>query len=645
MNKHILFVLSFVAVLFLVSCKSNGLALKSPDGSLLIKAHLNSKGSLIYAVQKDGETVIHPSQMGISGDVDFSKGLKVISVSEPQLLTESYWAPAEKRTNRTFSANFAVVELKNKDKKRLKVEFKATDEGVAFRYITKSENAIAIQSEQTSFKFDTTTRAWLHPHADAETGWCETQPSYEEQYHYDMSVGTAAPLVAGWSFPALFKTDKYWVMLSESGLTPDYVGTRLAQESPQGEYFIGFPQKGEMINDEEPNYVVGKEIVSPWRVIVVGSLANVVESQMVSDLAPAADENIDYNWVKPGISTWSWGLMKDESIIYPIQERFINYAADMQWSYCLIDVNWDNNIGYDKIQELVDLGKKRNVGVILWYNSSGAWNSTAYTPKGALVERTARRNEFERISKMGVSGIKVDFWPGDGQSSIQYYYDLMEDAADYKLLVNFHGTTVPRGWSRTFPHLMTMESIRGYEFITFEQPDADMAPKHITMSILARNVVGPMDFTPLCLGEMPGKTRRTGNGFELATTVLMQSGIQHFVEVPEVMAKQPDYVKNFLGNLPAAWDDVKLIDGFPGEYVVMARRKADKWYIAGLSAKSEPIKIKIDISAFATTGNSGNMSIITDGNNNRSLVELSVPVSDNQFEIELHPNGGFVTVL
>lgn len=519
---------------------------------------------------------------------------------------------------------------------------------MAFRYITKSKKTIAIKSEQTTFKFNTTTRAWLHPHANAQTGWCETQPSYEEQYEYDLPVGKPAPLKAGWSFPALFKTGNNWVLITEAGLTPEYVGTRLAQQSSNGEYSIGFPQKGESMNDNDPEFVISNRVTSPWRVIVVGSLANVVESQMVSDLALPADKKVDYSWVKPGISSWSWGLLKDDATIYPVQKRFIEYAAEMNWQYCLIDADWDRKIGYDKIQELVSLGKEKNVGVILWYNSSGVWNSTQYSPKGALVDRDARRTEFERISKMGVVGVKVDFWPGDGQSSIQYYYDMMQDAADNKLMVNFHGTTVPRGWSRTFPNLMSMESIRGYEFITFEQKDADMAAKHIAMMCFARNVVDPMDFTPVCFGEIPGKKRRTSNGLEIASSVILQSGIQHFVEIPEIMKKQPEYVIDFMKQVPAKWDDLKLIDGFPGKFVVMARKSGDLWYLAGINAQTEILKLNLDVSVLNLNlppTQSRKLTLITDGENNRSFVEKHVTLNENKLEVEIKPNGGFVVVL
>lgn len=622
--------------------------LKSPDGKLVMNVFLTKSGSLFYDVAKDGKPVILTSKMGLIGDMDFSTSLKIKSVTKPAQVTETYSAPAEKRAHRTYTANCASMTLQNKAKKTLSVEFKAINEGVAFRYIVKNDTPLAIKSENTTFKFDKSAIAWMHPHANVKEGWCETQPSYEEQYQYEIPVGTVAPEKAGWSFPALFKTGNIWVLITEAGLTPDYVGSRLSQNSPEGEYSIGFPQKGETTHPDDPNYVISANVTSPWRVIVVGSLGTIVESQMVSDLAKPADKNINYSWVKTGIASWSWGVLHDESVNYDTSKQFIDYASDMHWDYCLIDADWDRKIGYDKIKELTDYARAENVRIILWYNSSGAWNTTVYSPKNALLDHASRVKEFEKLHNMGIAGVKVDFWPGDGQSAVQYYYDVMKDAADYHLLVNFHGTTVPRGWSRTFPNLVSMEAIRGFEFTTFDQKDTDMAPKHLTMMTYARNVVGPMDFTPVCFGEIVGKKRKTGNGLEIALTVILQSGVQHFVTIPESMAIQSDFVKDYMRNVPRHWDDIKFIDGYPGKYVVLARKCGEKWYLAGISSQSGVQKLTLDLSALKLSQSmiSGHaLTMITDGENNRSLIQLPVTINDNKLDVEIKPNGGFIVVL
>jgi hypothetical protein len=644
MKKTLVSIIFISITVFSLQAAPKKLVLKSPNGKLVIKAEVNTKGQPVYNVKFNNKEVILQSALGLATDnADFTKNVAITQVSETTKFQETYSSPAEKRASRTFVANCASLKLTDSNKKVLTIEFRAANEGVAFRYLANDRKPIAVKSEKTSFKFPTTAKGWLHPHANVKEGWCETQPSYEEQYEYNVSVGTKSPLVAGWSFPALFQTNGNWVLITEAGLTPDYVGSRLSQDSPYGEYSIGFPQKGETMLPNDPEYPVSATIVSPWRVIVVGSLATIVESQMVSDFAPSADKKTDYGWVKPGFSSWSWGVLHDESVNYEVSKQFIDYASEMTWEYCLVDADWDRRIGYEKIEELAHYATSKNVGLVLWYNSSGAWNSTVYTPKSALIEREARRKEFERIHNMGVKGIKVDFWPGDGQSTIQYYYDMLQDAADFKLLVNFHGTTVPRGWSRTFPNLVSMESIRGFEFTTFEQKDTDLAPKHLTMMPFARNVVGPMDFTPVCFGEIVGKNRRTSNGFEIALSVVLQSGVQHFVEIPESMSRQPAYVIDFMKKLPRYWEDVKLIEGFPGKYVVMARKSGDKWYLAGINSQSETLKLTLDLSVLNIGSKA--VTIITDGENNRSFNQKQTTANNNKLVVEILPNGGFVTVL
>jgi len=644
-------ILSFFLLLIQLCCVQAGITqklfLKSPNGRISIKVGLSAQGEAVYDVILNNQPVILQSALGIATDKgSFSNHLKVVQVTPVTKLTETYSAPAEKRVNRTYTANCATMTLANADNKKLIIEFKATNEGVAFRYLLNVKNGVAVTSEKTSFKFAPSAKAWMHPHANVKEGWCETQPSYEEQYEYEIPVGTPSPQVAGWSFPALFQTNGNWVLITEAGLTPHYVGTRLAQQSPGGEYTIGFPQKGETTHPDDPTYPVSATIVSPWRVIVAGSLPTVVESQIVTDLAPAVDKKADFSWVKTGIASWSWGILHDESVNYPVTKKFINYASDMKWEYCLVDVDWDRRLGYDKIKELADYAKTKNVSLILWYNSSGSWNLTGYSPKNLLLERAERRKEFELIRNMGIAGIKVDFWPGDGQSAIQYYYDMMKDAADYHLLVNFHGSTVPRGWSRTFPNLVSMEAVRGFEFTTFDQKDTDKAPKHLTMIPYARNVVGPMDFTPVCFGEIVGKQRRTSNAFEIALTVILQSGVSHYVETPESMEKQPAFVKDYMRQVPRQWDDVKLIDGFPGKYVVMARRSGTRWYLAGINAQDETQKLTLDLFALKLKLNHTFVAtLITDGYTNRSFAQETVTISNHKLEVELKPNGGFVVVL
>lgn len=634
---------SFLFVGLCAACTTTEVDMRSPDGKISVELIPDSTKTLKYVVKNEGVMILEPSSLGlVRKDADFTS-LEIVNISSKREVNGSYATPAEKRLNNTFTANEWDVKVKNADGKGMMITFHLADNGVAFRYVftETSTNEKTIEKENTSFRFPATAKAWLHPHDDVKNCWAKTCPSYEDNYITDVPVGTPAPKAAGWSFPALYNVGESWVLLTESGLEPPYCGTRLAQDSPDGEYFIEFPQQGETVKPTDPVTPISTlPMYSPWRVIMVGKLNDIVGNSMVTDLSePSRIENTDF--VKPGLAAWSWGLEKDNSVNYDRQKQYIDYASEMTWEYVLIDVEWDKRIGYDRIQELIDYGKSKNVGIILWYNSSGDWNETHYTPKSALLEKEARRKEFDRISKMGVKGIKVDFWPGDGPSAIQYYYDMLQDAADYKLLINFHGTTVPRGWSRTYPNLMTLESIKGFEFITFAQETADLAAQHCATAVFSRNVVGPMDFTPVCFGEIPGIQRRTSNGFEIALTVLFQSGIQHYVETPESMEQQPDYVKEYMKNVPRVWDDIKLIDGFPAKYAVIARKSGEKWYIGGINAEAATKSLDLDLSAL-NLSKEGMM--ITDGDTNRTFLQKTVIPENGRLKVEIQPNGGFVIV-
>jgi hypothetical protein len=430
------------------------------------------------------------------------------------------------------------------------------------------------------------------------------------------------------------------VLVSEAGMARSYCGTRLSHLSPEGEYQVAFPDPRETFGGKPVGPQSTLPWATPWRVIVVGSLATVVESTLGTDVADKPMVEVPGR-VKPGRSSWSWPLLGDGATRYDTQRRFIDYAAEMGWEYCLIDALWDKQIGYDKVKELADYGKTKNVEVLLWYNSNGNFNGAPQTPKDRMHTHEARVEEFKRLKEMGIRGVKVDFFGGDGQAFMNLYQDILVDAAQQGILVNFHGATLPRGWQRTYPNLVTMEAIRGLEFITFEQRIADEAPTHMAMLPFTRNVFDPMDFTPVALDRINNRIRRrTSSGFELATAVLFTSGIQHYAETPEGMAKMPAFVRDFMKSVPASWEDVKFLDGFPGKYVVLARKSGTKWFVAGVNAASEPRTVTVDRNAL---GVRGRIHVIEDATGAERFSQRDV-AAELPLEVTLAPNGGFVAV-
>jgi hypothetical protein len=546
-----------------------------------------------------------------------------------------------KRRDISYRANEQSWTVQNAKQQKMEVVFRVSDDGVAFRYVV-AEPSLPLKKlvqEHTTFAFPAGARAWLQPMSVAQTGWSNTNPSYEEHYRMDIPVGTPSPTEAGWVFPALFRTGANWVAISEAGMDGTWQASRLAQDASDGEYRIGNPMAAEVYTHQGLMAEVEGTLVSPWRLMALGSLATVTSSTLGTDLAAPAVA-FDAALVRPGHASWSWAILKDDSIVYDVQKRFIDYAADMHWDYTLIDVNWDRNIGYDRIRELADYAAGKKVGLILWYNSSGAWNKTEYTPKSQLLTHAQRVAEFRRLREIGIKGLKIDFFGGDGQSMIAYYNDILRDAADAGLLVNFHGSTLPRGWARTWPNLMTMEAVRGFEFTTFEQKDQDAMPAHAAMLPFTRNLFDPMDFTPMVFGDIPNIKRASSNGFELATSVLYLSGIQHFAETPDGMATVPAYVKAFLQELPRSWDDSRLVDGYPGKYAVIARRAGDTWYIAGINATGSEKKLTLDLSFVGKKQG----VVITDGAEARSFSQRAI-AAGKKVAVTVKPHGGFVIQL
>lgn len=645
-------ILKASAVIVLITCCTNlsaqpkAYVISSPDKKIVVSCN---PSEAIYTIKYKGETVLADSKLGlIREDGDFSQGLKIIKVSSPLIVKDRYRILTAKKKNINYTATRAIIEAQNVSGKKMNIIFQVSNDGVAFRYEfpEKSSDIKKISEEATSFHFNDGTRAWLQPKTEAQSGFEHSNPSYEAHYMMDIATGTPAPGKNGWIYPALFKYDNTWMLITEAAMGRTYCGTALQQYSANNEYKINFPETPEVFTNGIPTLNPESTLPwkTPWRIIVIGDLKTIAESTLGTDLALPA-KKMDASFVKPGKSSWSWILKKDDSTIYSVQKKYIDFAADMHWQYCLIDANWDQTIGYDSVKILADYAKQKNVGVLVWYNSAGSWNTVKMTPKDKLLTHENRMKEFSRLHSMGIKGIKVDFFGGDGQSMISYYQDILDDAAANQLLVNFHGATLPRGLHRTYPNLMTTEAVFGYEMITFSQGAANREPDHAVMCALVRNAFDPMDFTPMNLYKIPRIKRVTTSAFELATSVVFLSGIQHYAESPDGMAHVPEFVKEFLRTLPNSWDDVKFIDGYPGKLFVVARKSGNKWYVAGINGGGIEKNLTLDLSFLKNKKGkliiSGNAS-----NDEPSFESKQVSLSaTGKMSIRLKTNDGFVSVL
>ncbi|HKJ45650.1 MAG TPA: glycoside hydrolase family 97 catalytic domain-containing protein [Balneolales bacterium] len=645
MKLKSLFLTGFLLILLSCGKVPGKYILKSPDGHIKVSLVVSPNHEAFYTILRNDSLVFRKSRLGlVRNDGDFSTGLKLLSASEGKIIHETYTLKTGKEAVRKYTANEQIYHLQNESGQKLNINFRVSNDGVAFRYEfpSSSKKIKKIEKEVTTFHFPDSARAWLQPMDVAKTGYKHTDPSYEEDYLQNIKVGTPSPTKAGWVFPALFKSGSNWVLITEANLDSSYCASRLQQDSPDGNYKLGFPGPKEVYTGRGYKPKSKLPWKSPWRIVAVGNLKTLFTSTLGTDLAAPAVQ-MDSTFIKPGRSSWSWALLKDNSIKYNIQKQFIDYAGNMLWKYCLVDVNWDTTIGYTGIAKLADYAAKRNVGLFLWYNSSGNWNTTTYHPKSKLLTHQDRVKEFRRLEKMGIKGIKVDFFGADGQSMIAYYLDILKDAAKYHLLVDFHGATLPRGWERTYPNLLTMEAVRGFEYITFFQKDADKEANHCAMLPFTRNIFDPMDFTPVCFSKIPGIKRKTTNGFELALSVVMTSGLQNFAETPKSMSGVPVYVRNFMQGVPATWKNTRFIKGYPGKLVILARQsKNGWWYVAGINGEDIQKKVTINLS-FLRSDNKG--TIIKSGTGQFSFDKEDVSIPENgKYTVNLNGNDGFVMI-
>jgi len=627
-----------ILILLLCTTFSQAQSLSSPDQKIRVDVAMSS-GKPVYSIYFNKLPVLQKSALGLDiNGISFHDQLKTSGVSPVQAAEAHYNMLNAKKSEMIYKANKRTFIWSNVKGEKIGVTFQVFNDGVAFRYeFTEKQDLLStVNKEYTSYHIPEKAKAWLQHKAEAQTGWEHTNPSYEENYQQDVATGTFSK--TGWVYPALFKSNDVWMAITEAGMDGKYCGTFIKNEPGSPVYQITFPDTREVFTGKGSLPESKGSWTSPWRVIAIGSLKTIMESTLGTDLAQPAIPLKDASFIKPGQASWSWIMSKDEFITYEEQKKYIDYAADMKWAYTLIDVDWDTKIGYEKMTELAAYAAKKNVGLLLWYNSAGSWNTVPYHPKNKLLTHESRVEEFSRLQKMGIKGVKIDFFNGDGRSMIAYYTEILKDAADYQLLVNFHGATLPRGWARTYPHLMTTEAVKGFEMVTFMQEAADMEATHAAMLPFTRNLFDPMDFTPMNLYKIPTNViRKTTSAFELATSVLFLSGIQHYAESPEGMAKVPADVKTFLSSLPVHWDEVKFIDGLPGKLVIIARRSGSKWYVAGINGENKPKKVLLDLSALRMA----KAKLFNDGK-----VPLSFDISEvntaQKYEIELKANGGFV---
>ena len=623
----------------------------SPDGKLTVIVD-NENGSPTYQVCVGDVVFVEKSPLGLKLNFeDLTKGL-TLKECKVNPVKETYDLKTIKQSHVTYEANVAVCQFE-KGSTKMDIIFSVSNRDVAYRYKLYPRRArggetlaAIVESEASSFVLPEGTTTFLCPQSTPMGGFARTSPSYETSYTLDDAMGKNG-WGQGYSFPCLFKNgDKGWVLISETGTDGNYVACRLLNDGG-ARYKIGFPQQGEMNGWGTTNAAVSLPAETPWRTITVGTtLKNIVETTVPFDLVkPKYAPSRNYTY---GAGSWSWIIGMDSSCNFDEQKRYIDFSAAMGYRSVLIDALWDKQIGYEKMAELSRYAQSKGVGIFLWYNSNGSWNDAPQSPLNKMNRSAARRQEMKWMQENGILGIKVDFFGGDKQAMTQLYEDILTDANDFGIQCIFHGCTLPRGWERMYPNYVASEAVLASENLHFGQGSCDAEAQNGCIHPFIRNTVGSMDFGGSTLNKyynadnQHGTHRVTSDVYALAAAVLFQSSVQHFAMAPNNLTDAPAWAVDFMKKVPTTWDEVKFIDGYPGKYVILARRSGDKWFVVGANAEAQPLKKTISLPMFEK---GAALKVYSDDAQLNGSVKTIKQNKKQQLAITIPCNGGIVVTL
>lgn len=620
-----------------------------PDGRLNLSVFPGGETGIVYTISYDGHTMLKASPLGLKTNAaDFSKNLRLQNYKTRQI--DTVYQQTRIKTSRVhYQAKELTCTLSNTEGEQLLVTFRVSNNDVAFRYtlpkLTNGTGSIRIMEEITGFRFPQQTTTFLCPQSDAMIGWKRTKPSYEEEYKPNAPMDDRSQYGHGYTFPALFQIgNDGWVLVCETGVDSRYCGSHLS-DADNGLYKIAFPMPEENNGNGTSEPAFSLPGSTPWRTLTVGkSLKPVVETTVMWDVVePLYPASHDY---KPGRGTWSWILWQDASINYEDQKRYIDLAAAMGYEYVLIDNWWDTNIGREKMAQLVEYAHSQGVNMFLWYSSSGYWNDIEQGPVNCMDNPIARKKEMSWLQKLGVKGIKVDFFGGDKQETIRLYEAILSDADSYGLMVIFHGCTIPRGWERMYPNYMGSEAVLASENLIFQQYFCDNEAINACLHPFIRNTVGCMEYGGTFLNKYlnrenkGGNIRRTSDVFQLATSVLFQNPIQNFALAPNNLEDAPQICLDFIKDIPTTWDETRFIDGHPGQFVVLARRHGNRWYLAAINATQDTLKLNFKFPELNAT----TVSVYTDNKKMQPQLKKQQIRNGGDIFLTVQPLGGTVLV-
>jgi alpha-glucosidase len=626
--RTLLLITSVAGVSSAVAAESWSLA--SPNGRCEINIELKNDGSLSYDVYREGKAVLKNSPLGLRcDDQDFERALVLDSAGNATVHSEVYDLFSGAHTHVDHQVRQRSLVFHNTNGASIEIDFAATDEGIAFRYRFPETNSSVriVESELTGFTVPQNARGWLQPYHAAGP----YTPAYED-FFFNVSPGDPPPdsraKAVGWGFPALFHVPDAdaWALLTESGTDESYCGCHLGPDSSGGLYRIAFPLSNQATKGwtnkfgPEPRYSLPWTM--PWRVIVLGKTAgDIAMSSLVTDLAPPS-RLTDPSWIKPGRASWAWWAYPSGPVTTNLFDSFTDFAAKMGWEYTLFDAGWWKT----GLKNISNYAQAKGIVPLAW-----CFATDFYDPE-------TRAKKLDSVAADGVRGVKVDFWCSDRQEAIAAMQGLFRDAAARKMVVNTHGCTIPRGWQRTWPNFLTCEAVLGTESYFYEPRYTEKAAELNTVLPFTRNAIGPMDSTPVACTSKKF-TRTTTAAHELATAIILNSGIIHYADKPEFFESLPAEALQVFRDAPARWDETRCLAGEPGRVVIFARRSGNSWFIAGLNGTDAPLPSELDLSAF---NDFQKRTLIAEGTDAAMQVTVSKPAASTHWKHTMPPRGGFI---
>jgi alpha-glucosidase len=620
-------VVAGISMLVHVALGAGGAVVKSPDGQLALQVGVDGAGQLVYQFSREDAVVVEPSPLGVT--VNGTPLGRDVSLGKPQRwgADETYaWRGVHSQARNHFNgAKFPVTHSQSKVKYTLEV--RVFNDGIGLRYVVAGQGTRRIAGEDTAFQLPQGSSVWYQTNTKNYEGFWERHPI--EQVPQDALVG--APVIIerpGGGYAAVTEA----ALFNYSGMTLRAAG--------------GGSRRLAAAFEDDREWELAGTVTSPWRVVIVTpDLNGLVNSDVVPNLnEPPSSELANADWIRPGRGFWHWwsGTIGNwDSVAYDRQKAWVDQAANFGFEYYLVDAGWEHTWkkpGMDKwdlLRELTKYAAGKNVGIFVWKR----WKTgeTEGIKMEGLDDPASRREFFRRCKEAGAAGIKIDFMDSESKTVVDFYTDVLKDAAASELMIDFHGANKPTGEARPYPNEMTREGVRGLEYNKWSA----LPPPHYASLPFTRFIVGHGDFTPCTFN--PQMLKGTTFALQLATAVCFTSPVMFYADKPELYLRTP--AVDVLKAIPSVWDETLVLPGSKiGDLAVMARRRGATWFV-GIINGGPRRSYKLDLS-FLGDGSYSCVRLTDNPDRPDDLVRTEMNVSrDLSVDVPLNAGGGFVAML